>query len=52
MQRRIPKFDPQMVPIQMASLDAPAVPSDVLSSDGLRNRFIQSKAWEPEITDE
>ena len=52
MQRRIPKFDPQLVPIQVASLDAPAVPSDVLNPYGLRKRFEQEKPWEPELTDE
>jgi len=52
MQRRVPKFDPQMVPIQEASLHTPPVPLEMLQSHALRQRFEQSKPWTPEITDE
>jgi len=52
MQRRIPQFDPQMVPIQHASLDAPSVDVGLLHPTALRSRFGQTKSWTPELTDE
>ncbi len=52
MQQRILKFDPQLVPIEQAYLEAPAVRMDILHPQGLRDRFLQSKTWTPEVTDE
>jgi 8-oxo-dGTP pyrophosphatase MutT (NUDIX family) len=52
MQRRVPKFDPQMVPIQEPYINAPPVSIDVLQPDALRRRFEESKPWTPELTDE
>lgn len=52
MTSRIPQFDPQRVPIHHAFLDAPAVCDDLLQAQALRQRFEQSKQWDPELTDE
>lgn len=51
MQRRIPKFDPIMVPIKSTS-DNPAIASEFLLPDSLRQRFMLPKIWMPEVTDE
>jgi 8-oxo-dGTP pyrophosphatase MutT (NUDIX family) len=52
MSRRVPLFDPKMVPIQQASLDTPPIKGELLNPMGLRMRFSESKVWTPELTDE
>ena len=52
MRPRVPKYDPQMVPILVPSLDAPAISHEYLNEQAIRHRFTQEMSWTPEITDE
>jgi len=52
MSRRVPLFDPLLVPIQYSGLDEPAIAHNRLTPELLRARFQQKKEWTPEITDE
>jgi 8-oxo-dGTP pyrophosphatase MutT (NUDIX family) len=52
MRPRVPKYDPQLVPILVPSLDTPAINENSLNELALRKRFTTSMDWTPELTDE
>jgi 8-oxo-dGTP pyrophosphatase MutT (NUDIX family) len=52
MRPRVPKYDPQLVPILVPALDAPAVDPKFLNEKSLRHRFTNPIEWSPELTDE
>ncbi|SMC33551.1 CoA pyrophosphatase [Polynucleobacter kasalickyi] len=52
MRPRVPKYDPQLVPILVPSLDTPAIDEKFLNESALRQRFTKHFEWAPELTDE
>lgn len=52
MRPRVPKYDPQLVPILVPSLDTPAIDEKFLNESALRDRFTNHVEWVPELTDE
>lgn len=46
------RFDPRIVPIERCCDADPRVAENALLADALRNRFLQTLDWSPEITDE
>ena len=46
------RFDPTIVPIERCCDADPRITADALVAHALRNRFLQTREWTPEITDE
>jgi hypothetical protein len=50
--RKLPKFDPQRVPVLRVDGHLPAVPPERLEAPALRERFAAPPSWAPEISAE
>lgn len=50
--RKLPKFDPQRVPVLRVDGHLPAVPPERLEAPALRDRFAAPPSWAPEISAE
>lgn len=50
--RKLPKFDPQTIPVLRVDGHLPAVPPERLTPASLRSRFANPPAWTPDISAE
>ncbi|EGI78611.1 CoA pyrophosphatase [Hylemonella gracilis] len=46
---KIPNFDPRAVPVRAVDSHLPAVPTDRLTAEALRQRFLAPPVWQPEV---
>ena len=49
---QLPNFNPRDVPVTGIDTHLPAVPTERLTPDALRQRFVHPPAWQPELREE